>query len=45
MNDMIETFFAMIFMIPILILAIPLMILVKVVMMVSNFLEGDHHEG
>lgn len=42
---MIETFFAMIFMIPILILAIPLMILVKVVMMVSNFLEGDQHEG
>lgn len=41
---MIETFFAMILMIPILILAIPLMILVKVVMVISNFLEGDHHE-
>lgn len=38
---MIETFFAMIFMIPILILAIPLMILVKVVMVVFNFLDGD----
>ena len=42
---MIETFFAMILMIPILILAILLMILVKVVMVVSNFLEGDHYEG
>ena len=42
---MIETFLAMILMIPILILAIPMMIMVKVVMVVSNFLEGDQHEG
>ena len=37
---MIETFFAMVFMIPILILAIPLMILVKVVIAVAKFLES-----
>ena len=41
---MLETFFAMIFMIPILILAIPLMILVKVIMVLSDFLDGDHHD-
>lgn len=45
---MIKTIFAMAFMIPTLIIAIPLAILVRVFLYVVNSLDGndgDHHEG
>lgn len=40
---MIETFFAILFMIPILIVAIPVMLLVKVFLLVASLLDGDEH--